>query len=262
MYDAKYYRDKYKGSHGGIANTSYGDEWGFVIGRDTWWSIWEDEYYQKETVVRPDLKLTWAFTPWLKWVTEANYNYYFMQGERKNPGRGYYNQGGSYSLSQARKEQTNFNTNLMVDKQLNEDWHLNGFLRYELYNGYRAANSASTKGDFIVPNQFFLANGSEGYNASAGISETKTIQSIAAQVGVSWKDQVFLDVTGRNDWSSSLVYADGHGTYSYFYPSINAAWLVTNTFRESLPQWLSFWKLRASYAEVGNETSPYYINSA
>ena len=262
MYDAKYYRDKYKGPHGGLANTSYGDEWGFVIGRGTWWSIWENEYYQKETVVRPDLKLTWAFTPWLKWVTEANYNYYFMQGESKNPGSGYYNQGGSYSLSQTRKEQTNFNTNLMVDKQLNEDWHLNGFLRYELYNGYRASNSASTKGDFIVPNQFFLANGSEGYNASAGISETKTIQSLAAQVGVSWKDQVFLDVTGRNDWSSSLVYADGHGTYSYFYPSINAAWLVTNTFRESLPQWLSFWKLRASYAEVGNDTSPYYINSA
>ena len=262
MYDAKYYRDKYKGTHGGLANTSYGDEWGFVIGRGTWWSIWENEYYQKETVVRPDLKLTWAFTPWLKWVTEANYNYYFMQGESKNPGSGYYNQGGSYSLSQTRKEQTNFNTNLMVDKQLNEDWHLNGFLRYELYNGYRASNSASTKGDFIVPNQFFLANGSEGYNASAGISETKTIQSLAAQVGVSWKDQVFLDVTGRNDWSSSLVYADGHGTYSYFYPSINAAWLVTNTFRESLPQWLSFWKLRASYAEVGNDTSPYYINSA
>ena len=262
MYDAKYYRDKYKGSHGGIANTSYGDEWGFVIGRDTWWSIWEDEYYQKETVVRPDLKLTWAFTPWLKWVTEANYNYYFMQGEGKYPGSGYYNQGGSYSTSQTRKEQTNLNTNLMVDKQLNEDWHLNGFLRYELYNGYQSYMSASTKGDFIVPNQYFLANGSEGYNASARISQTKTIQSIAAQVGFSWKDQVFVDVTGRNDWSSSLVYADGHGTYSYFYPSVNAAWLITNTFREKLPDWLSFWKVRASYAEVGNDTNPYYINSA
>ncbi|MBQ4484713.1 MAG: SusC/RagA family TonB-linked outer membrane protein [Prevotella sp.] len=262
MYDAKYYRDKYKGSHGGIANTSYGDEWGFVIGRDTWWSIWEDEYYQKETVVRPDLKLTWSFTPWLKWVTEANYNYYFMQGERKNPGQGYYNQGGRYSTSQTRKEQINLNTNLMFDKQLNEDWHLNGFLRYELYNGYQSYMSAETKGDFIVPNQYFLANGSEGYNASARVSDTKTIQSVAAQVGFSWKDQVYLDVTGRNDWSSALVYADGHGTFSYFYPSVNAAWLVTNSLRQQLPQWLSFWKLRASYAEVGNDCLPYYINSA
>ena len=262
MYDAKYYRDKYKGSHGGLANTSYGDEWGYVIGRDIWWSIWENEYYQKETMVRPDVKLTWSFTPWLKWVTEANYNYYFVQSETKNPGSGYYNQGGSYATSQSRKEQQNLNTNLVFDKQFNDDWRLNGFLRYEFYNSYQSAMSANTKGDFIVPNQFFLANGSEGYNASARVSNTKTIQSVAAQVGVSWREQVFVDVTGRNDWSSSLVYADGHGTYSYFYPSVNGAWLITNSFRDQLPTWLSFWKVRASYAQVGNDTSPYYINSA
>lgn len=58
MYDAKYYRDKYKGSHGGLAQTQYGDEWGYVIGRGIWWSVWENEYYQKETVFRPDLKIT------------------------------------------------------------------------------------------------------------------------------------------------------------------------------------------------------------
>lgn len=262
MYDAKYYRDKYKGTHGGLAQTSYGDEWGYVIGRNIWWNIWENEYFQKETVVRPDLKLTWSLTPWLKWVTEGNYNYYFIEAQTKNPGDGYYNQGGRYGISQQRDEQINFNTNLMADYQINEDWRVNGFLRYELFNSYRAYNSATTKGDFIVPNQFFLNNGSEGYTASATVSNTKTIQSLAAQVGFSWKDQVFLDITGRNDWSSSLVYADGHGTYSYFYPSVSASWLITNTFRDKLPEWLSFWKVRASYAQVGNDTSPYYVNSA
>ena len=262
MYDAKYYRDKYKGTHGGLAQTSYGDEWGYVIGRGTWWGIWENEYFQKETMVRPDLKLTWDLTPWLKWVTEGNYNNYFVEAQTKNPGDGYYNQGGSFGISQSRDEQINLNTNLMVDKQLNEDWRINGFLRYEFFNRYSSSMSASTKGDFIVPNQYFLANGSEGYNASARISNTKTIQSLAAQFGISWKDQVFVDVTGRNDWSSALVYSDGHGTYSYFYPSINAAWLVTNTFLDKLPEWLSFWKLRASYAQVGNDCDAYYINTA
>ena len=262
MYDAKYYRDKYKGSHGGLAQTQYGDEWGYVIGRGIWWSVWENEYYQKETVFRPDLKITWSLTPWLKWVTEANYNYYFVQAEEKDPGSGYYNQGGYYGTSQSRKEQTNLNTNLMFDKQFGEDWHLNGFVRYELYNSYRSAMSSGTKGDFIVPNQYFLANGSDGYNASAKVSDTKTIQSVAAQASLSWRDQVYLDVTGRNDWSSSLVYSDGHGTYSYFYPSISASWLVTNTFRKQLPTWLSFWKVRASYAQVGNDTEAYSINTA
>lgn len=262
MYDAKTYRNKYKGDHGGLAQTTYGDEWGYMPGRGTWWSVWENESYQKETVFRPDLKLTVNFLPWLKWITEANYNYYFVQSETKQPGSGYYNKGGYYGTGESRKEQINVNTNIMVDKQLNEDWRVSGFLRYELYNSYSHGMSANTKGDFIVPNQYFLANGSEGYNASASVSNTKTIQSVAAQAGMSWKDQVFVDVTGRNDWSSSLVYADGHGTYSYFYPSVNGSWIITNTFRNELPKWLSFWKVRASYAQVGNDTSPYYINTA
>ena len=260
MYDAKYYRNKYKGSHGGLASSSYGDEYGYVIGRGTWWSIWEDEYYQKETVFRPDLKLTVNVTPWLKWISEGNYNYYFVESEGKYPGSGYYNKGGKYTTSQSRKQQINFNTNLMFDKQFNEDWHANGFLRYEFYNGRSSSINASTKGDFIVPNQFFLANGSEGYEASAGISGTKIMHSVAFQAGVSWRDQVFVDVTGRNDWSSALLYSDGHGTFSYFYPSINASWLISNSFK--LPKAISFWKIRASYAQVGNDTDPYYINSA
>lgn len=260
MYDAKYYRDKYKGSHGGLASSTYGDEWGYVIGRDIWWSIWENEYYQKETVFRPDLKFTWDLTSWLKWQTEGNYNYYMTITEGKYPGSGYYNKGGSYSTSQTRKEQINFNSNLMYDKQFGEDWHVNGFLRYEYYNGRQNYIGASTKGEFIVPNQYFLANGKDGYSASSSISQTKVMHSVAFQIGASWRDQIFLDVTGRNDWSSSLIYADGHGTFSYFYPSVNASWLISNTFK--LPQPISFWKVRASYAQVGNDCDPYYINSA
>ena len=64
-YDAKYFRDKYKGDHGGIASTAHGDKWGSIPGRGVWWSIWENETYQKETVVRPNLKITIQLAPWL-----------------------------------------------------------------------------------------------------------------------------------------------------------------------------------------------------
>ena len=84
--------------------------------------------------------------------------------------------------------------------------------------------------------------------------------SIASQISASWNDQVFLDVTGRNDWSSALVYTDGHGTFSYFYPSISGSWLVHNTF--NLPDWITFLKVRGSWAQVGNDTEPYIINTA
>jgi len=75
---------------------------------------------------------------------------------------------------------------------------------------------------------------------------------------IAWKNQLFLDITGRNDWSSALVYSDGSGNYSYFYPSVSASWIFTEAF--SLPEAFSFGKLRASWAQVGNDTNPYDIN--
>lgn len=261
-YDSAYFRDKYKGDHGGLASTAYGDAYGRVPGIGTWWSIWENNSYQKETVVRPNLKLTAQLTPWLKWVTDGSYNYYYTRYESKQPGSGYANKGGYYQINQSQKEQINLNTNLVFDKSFGEDWNINGFLRYELFHNYQNYQSINTEGDFIIPNQYFINNGSKGYKATGYITGEKTVQSIAAQVAVGWRNQLFVDVTARNDWSSALVYADGHGTYSYFYPSINASWLISETFRDKLPEWVTFMKLRASLAQVGNDCSAYYINSA
>ena len=69
-----------------------------------------------------------------------------------------------------------------------------------------------------------------------------------------------MDVTGRNDWSSALVYANRTGNHSYFYPSVSGSWLINETFRESMPSWINLAKLRASWAQVGNDTDPYTVN--
>ena len=261
-YDAKYFRDKYKGDHGGIASTSHGDEWGAIPGKGTWWSIWENETVQKETVVRPNLKLTVQLAPWLKWVTDGSFNYYYTRRESKSPDSAYANAGGggSYSLSNATKEQTNLNTNFIWDFNLNEDWQVGGFLRGEYFNNYEFATSASTNGGLVVPNRYFMGNSRNTVTGGGSISGTKTMMSIVGQLTASYRDLLFLEVTGRNDWTSALVYADGHGNYSYFYPSFSASWLLHETF--SLPKAISFFKLRASIAQVGNDTSPYTINTA
>ena len=261
-YNAKYFRDKYKGAHGGIAQSAYGDEWGSIPNRDMWWSIWENETVQKETVVRPNLKLTVQFTPWLKWVTDGSFNYYYTRRESKGKDSGYANNsgGGSYSMSMSTQEQTNLNTNFIADYMINEDWRIGGFIRGEYYNNYVFATGASTNGGFIVPNQYYIDNSKEKVNGSGSISGTKTMLSLVGQFTAAWRDQLFLEVTGRNDWSSALVYSDKHGNYSYFYPSFSVSWLAHETL--NLPKAISFWKLRASIAQVGNDTDPYAINSA
>lgn len=267
MYDPQYGKSRYKGAHGGIANNSYGDEYGNMPGKGTWWRIFENTYEQKETSVRPTLKLEIDILDWLKFNTEGSYNYYYTRYEAKEKGQGYANigedndNGGRYTMRQTTKEQTNFNVNFIGNKTFG-DWTVNGFLRGEYFENYYQSQEMATEGGLVVPNQFFIANSKKTANYKGEISDTKKMLSIAFQAGVSWKDQIFVDVTGRNDWSSALVYSDGHGTHSYFYPSINGSWLASTTFREQLPEWISFAKIRASLAQVGNDTSPYSINSA
>ena len=261
-YDAKYFRDKYKGDHGGIADAGHGDKWGNIPGRGFWWTLWENETLQKETVIRPNLKVTIQLSPWLKWVTDGSYNYYYIRKEVKVPDSSYANAGGggSYRLENSTQEQTNLNTNLIFDFNLNEDWQMGGFIRGEYFNNYQEATAAWTDGGLVVPNRYFLSNSKNPIKGSGSVSGTKRMLSLAGQLTASYRDLLFLELTGRNDWSSALVYADGHGNYSYFYPSMSASWLIHETF--DLPKAISFWKFRASIAQVGNDTSPYTINTA
>ena len=261
MYDTHYWRTRYKGDHGGKANTAYGDVYGNAPGLDVWWGVFEHEYTQKETSVRPSLKLTADLTDWLKFTVEGNYNYYYKRDEAKELGKGYANEGGYYRMGLYTKEQTNMNANLTFNKDFN-DWNINGFVRGEYYNNFEKAMSMNTDGGLIVPGQYFINNSKNTPKYSGKISGEKTIMSVAGQIAASWKNQVFLDVTGRNDWSSSLVYADGHGNFSYFYPSVSASWLIHETLRGQLPEWISFAKIRGSWAQVGNDTSAYLVNSA
>ena len=80
-------------------------------------------------------------------------------------------------------------------------------------------------------------------------------------MNLSWRNQLFLDITGRNDWSSGLIYTNGTGNYSYFYPSIGGSWLINETFRDQMPEWINLAKIRGSWAQVGNDASPYSIYS-
>lgn len=260
-YNPKYSRDKYLADNGHwLASVASTNKYAYMPGQGTWWSLYENESYQEETVFRPDMKLTVNFTPWLKWVSQASYNYYGVKYESKQPGSGYANEGGSYRLRNTTKQQLNANTNLMFNYDINKDWNINGFLRGEYYNNHQYMLEEWTDGGLVVPNQYFLANSKNGIQSSGKIFGNKTILSVAGQFSVSWRNQIYVDVTGRNDWSSSLVYADGHGNYSYFYPSVNGSWILSETFK--MPSWISFLKLRGSWAQVGNDTDAYLINSA
>ena len=260
-YDVNRYRHLYKGEHGGLADGKYGDQYRAVPGRRLWWNIYENDYRQTETVFRPVLNLNVQALPWLQLSAGGSLNYYAVSGEYKESGSGYANEGGSYALSNIQTTQENFYIGANVNYQINDDWEVHGFLREEYFNQYAQKHSEKTNGGLIVPNQYFIKNSKLQPDIDTYKFNTKRIVSTIFMVGTSWKNQLFLDVTGRNDWSSSLVYSYGRGNFSYFYPSVSGSWIITESFKDKLPKWISFAKVRGSWAQVGNDTSPYYINS-
>ncbi|MEZ4888781.1 MAG: SusC/RagA family TonB-linked outer membrane protein [Chitinophagales bacterium] len=88
----------------------------------------------------------------------------------------------------------------------------------------------------------------------------KRINSLYGLAKFAFKDFLYLDITGRNDWSSALATRTSIANTSFFYPSISASYVLSNTM--NLPNVLSFAKLRASWAQVGNDTAPYQTGSA
>jgi len=77
---------------------------------------------------------------------------------------------------------------------------------------------------------------------------------VYGEVGASYKDYLFLTVTGRNDWSSTLPKDNN----SYFYPGVNTSFIFTEAIE--LPEAFSYGKFRASYAQVGSDTDPYELD--
>lgn len=83
----------------------------------------------------------------------------------------------------------------------------------------------------------------------------KRINSIYGIAKFSYQDFLYVDITGRNDWSSTLATPSSTANTNFFYPSISSSFLLSKVY--DLPEYVSFAKLRASWAQVGNDTDPY-----
>ncbi|WP_287622576.1 SusC/RagA family TonB-linked outer membrane protein [Parabacteroides sp.] len=260
LYDTKYYRDKYLGDHGGLASTNYGDKYGSVPGKGLWFEIDNYSKVRKETVVRPTVEINVNLLKWLDFRAEGNMNYYYTSWEDKQLGSGYANEGGFYEMGQDYTRQSTFAGTFTVNKDVS-DFHIGGFLRGEYYVTSSGHQLSKTDGGLVVPGQYFIGNSKNTYKTEASIKDTKRILSVVAAANLSWRNQIFLDITGRNDWSSGLIYTNGSGNYSYFYPSIGGSVLFNEIFKDDMPEWINLAKLRASWAQVGNDASAYSIYS-
>ena len=110
-------------------------------------------------------------------------------------------------------------------------------------------------------NVFNIANIIMNSSASIDqkIDEHRQLQSIFGTAQIGYKEKLFLDLTARNDWASTLAYTE-HEKAGFAYPSVGLSILLDKWVK--LPEWISFAKLRGAYSKVGNDIPVFVTNSA
>jgi TonB-linked SusC/RagA family outer membrane protein len=112
-------------------------------------------------------------------------------------------------------------------------------------------------GDLEVPDLFYIRNSKSNPSVDESFYR-KQINSVYASGEINYDGYWFINFTGRNDWSSAL----GLNNRSFFYPSVSTSFVLSDMITKnggSLPNWLSFAKIRGSYAAVGNDLPAYQL---
>lgn len=127
--------------------------------------------------------------------------------------------------------------------------NVNASVGGNMMQSYYDLLSASVTG-LNTPGVYSLANGVSNPLVNTTIRK-KRVNSLYFMANFAYKEMLFLDVTGRNDWSSTLP----KQSRSFFYPSVSLSAVVNSITK--LPSWINLLKVRASWAQVGNDTAPY-----
>lgn len=262
--DFKAYENMYRDSKTHAVETE--SPWkklrGFLHGRDMNLS------QRSENSLLANLTLRAKIAPWLSASLKGNYNYYgistldkeYGTGENYGPsGTGYYGRGGNKSGSY------NFLAMLQSsDNKINiagEQITIGGILAAELYGNTESHSwRKGTNGGLVSPGIFAFSNSKNKIEPTFDYTpRNNQTFGISGILNMAWKEQLYLELTARNDWLSTLTYptymTTGENNFSVFYPSANLSWVFTESFK--MPSWISFGKIRASIARVGMGTSAY-----
>ncbi len=197
-------------------------------------------------------KVNYKFTKWLSGFVRIGTDYLNQNINTIYQYGHWYFSTGQFNYKKFSTSETNADFLLIFNKELGKKFHLSanagGNLRTSTYSymgiyGY----------DFKIPTKPTVA-GAKTLKPSYQPREIKKVNSLYGSASLSYNHFIYLDLTGRNDWSSTLP----KNNWSYFYPSVSLSVLL-NKFIDPDAKFLDLLKLRASWAQVGGDTGPYQL---
>ena len=161
-----------------------------------------------------------------------------------------YQQNGSQNESEIKITEINTDFLLTVDRQLTSSIGIQATAGGNIL--WREREDLNLNGrNYSVPGLEVVTNVSSR-NYGYGYSE-KRINSFYGSAEIAYNEWLYLTMTARNDWSSTLPVENN----SYFYPSIGLSLVLTDAL--NMPDFISFAKVRGSWAQVGGDTNPYQL---
>lgn len=142
-----------------------------------------------------------------------------------------------------------------AERDLTQDLYLDLRLGTEVQKRKYRMNEVIAPG-LSVPGVYSITNSSVRQNVD-DYKSVKRTNSIFAATTFGFRDYLYLDLTARNDWSSTLPEENN----SYFYPSASLSFIFTDAFNID-QDWLTYGKLRGGWTQVGNDTEPYQLQAA
>ncbi|PZX57724.1 TonB-linked SusC/RagA family outer membrane protein [Algoriphagus ratkowskyi] len=157
-------------------------------------------------------------------------------------------------LEETRINSKDLNSNFYITlkKQWNESWNTQLRVGNDIFQRKYDRITATGK-EFVIPGFYNLSNTTQIF-ASQGKSVRRLV-GFYGDLMVDYKNFLFLNVTGRNDISSTLPKENN----SFFYPSVSLGYVFSENF--DMPSWFTFGKLRASWAQVGKDTNPHILGA-
>jgi TonB-linked SusC/RagA family outer membrane protein len=177
-------------------------------------------------------------------------------------GSGFYN-GSPKSFNGGYYESTDNLNNYFNDLMLNVNYQIdklgiNGLLGHSIVSrssNFLSSNIDPTTNGLVIENFYNFSNAQSKILSENIISRNRKV-GVYGTLNLNFDQFLFLELTGRNDWSSTLA----AGNRSYFYPSASASWLFSQHLSDAAKKILSYGKLRGNISAVGND-APAFANN-
>jgi TonB-linked SusC/RagA family outer membrane protein len=217
-----------------------------------YWVAYENVFTSGVDRVFGNGALVWTPMDWFSVTGRAGIDRYTEDRRNINAVGTIGREQGYFTEDVLQEYQENFDLLAEARRDLNPDFNLRAVLGGNL-NYREFQHQQNHAQNLTVPGLYNFANALA--NSPRNTLNQRRLYGIFGDATLGFRDYLYLNVTGRNDWSSTLPVANR----SFFYPSVNLSFLPTEAF-DIAGDILSYAKLRVNYAQVGSDEAPYQLH--